>query len=219
VNDSGPIKLADIRKDYTLGALRKWDLADDPITQFETWFSDALAANVPEPSAMTLSTVDAGNQPSGRVVLLKDVDSRGFSFFTNYLSKKGQDLATNPRAALTFHWKELERQVCILGKVEKLSREESETYFNSRPFMSRCGAWVSQQSTVLPGRDVMEQKMKLLVAQYGKDEAVPTPPHWGGYRLKPDSIEFWQGQRSRLHDRLRYVYQSGQSWKVERLSP
>lgn len=211
--------LADLRRDYSLAGLNETDLAADPIQQFRKWFQEALAAQVVEPNAMVLATVDASGQPSTRAVLLKAVDEGGFSFFTNYESRKGRELAANSKAALTFPWIALERQVCIAGSVTRLSAEESEAYFKVRPRGSRLGAWASpKQSEVVAGRAVLEERMQQMEARYPGEE-IPRPPYWGGYTLRPDEIEFWQGRPSRLHDRLRYTRQSDGLWKIERLSP
>jgi pyridoxamine 5'-phosphate oxidase len=207
---------ADIRKEYKIGDLRRADLLPDAIAQFQKWFDQAVAARVLEPNAMTLATVDAEGQPSSRIVLLKDIDVRGFSFFTNYESRKGLELAANPRAALTMFWPVLERQVCIRGRVTKLSREESEAYFNTRPLGSRLGAWVSSQSTPIPDRAYLENRLSEVTEQY-KDKP-PTPPYWGGYVLNPVTVEFWQGRPNRLHDRFRYTRENT-DWKIDRLSP
>ncbi len=216
---SGKGRLADLRRDYTFAGLGEKDLHPDPIRQFQKWFEEAVAAGITEPNAMVLATVDAAGQPSTRVVLLKAVDERGFSFFTNYESRKARELAGNAKAALTFPWISLERQVCINGSVIKLSREESAAYFKLRPRASRLGAWASpKQSEVVSSRAVLEERMEQLEAQYPGDD-VPLPPYWGGYALAPVEIEFWQGRQSRLHDRLRYVRQPGGAWKIERLSP
>lgn len=213
------MSIAHLRRDYSLAGLSEGDLAADPIQQFQKWFHEALAAEITEPNAMVLATVDAAGQPSTRVVLLKAVDERGFSFFTNYESRKGREMASNPRAALTFPWIELERQVCITGRVSKVSREESDAYFNQRPRGSRLGAWASpKQSEVVPDRATLEERMRRFEAQH-PGEDVPLPPYWGGYILAPDAVEFWQGRPSRLHDRLRYSRQPDGAWKIERLSP
>jgi pyridoxamine 5'-phosphate oxidase len=211
--------LANLRRDYSLAGLSEQDLAADPIQQFQKWLHEALAADIPEPNAMVLATVGASGQPSTRVVLLKAVDERGFSFFTNYESRKGRELAANPRASLTFPWIALERQVCLAGTVSKLSREESAAYFRLRPRASRLGALASpKQSEVVPGRSVLEERMKQLEARH-PGEDIPLPSYWGGYVLAPIEIEFWQGRPSRLHDRLRYSRQPDGSWQIERLSP
>ena len=213
------MSIADLRRDYSLAGLSEADLDRDPIRQFRRWFDQALDAQITEPNAMVLATVDATGQPSTRVVLLKAVDERGFSFFTNYESRKGRELSGNPRASLTFPWIALERQVCITGSVTKLSREESEAYFKLRPRGSRLGAWASpKQSEVVADRADLEARMRALEAKH-PGEDIPLPPYWGGYLLAPTEIEFWQGRPSRLHDRLRYARQPDGSWKIERLSP
>ncbi|HAK79576.1 MAG TPA: pyridoxamine 5'-phosphate oxidase [Runella sp.] len=209
--------IAHLRKDYTLNGLRKEDVLENPIDQFKRWFAEALASQVLEPNGMVLSTIGRDGYPHGRVVLLKDVDARGFSFYTNYLSHKGDDLAQHPVASLTFWWPELERQVRIIGKVEKVETAESDAYFAVRPRGSQIGAWVSEQSQTIADRKVLEEKLAELEAQFA-DQAVVRPPHWGGYRVLPHQIEFWQGRPSRLHDRLCYTYESNE-WKLERLSP
>ncbi len=212
------MSISDLRREYSLGSLRRKDLLPDPIAQFRVWFDAATAAGVLEANAMTLSTVTPDGKPSARIVLLKGVDERGFSFFTNYESRKGRELAATPHAALTFLWKELERQVRVEGTVTKVSPEESEAYFHSRPRNSRLGAWGSNQSEVIANREVLEKNMADFQARY-PGENVPLPPNWGGYMVKPEAIEFWQGQRSRLHDRLVYRRQPDDSWLVERLAP
>jgi pyridoxamine 5'-phosphate oxidase len=217
--DSSSTAIANLRRDYALAGLSETDLDADPIRQFEKWFSEAAAAEIVEPNAMVLATVDGSGQPSTRIVLLKAVDLRGFSFFTNYESRKGRELAGNPRASLTFPWIALERQVCISGSVSNLSREESAAYFKLRPRASRLGAWASpRQSDTIAGRAVLEERMRQLETQYPGEE-IPLPPYWGGYVLAPVEIEFWQGRTSRLHDRLRYRKLTDASWKIERLSP
>ena len=209
--------LADLRKDYSLAGLNEKDLARDPYRQFEKWFQEAEAAKITEPNAMTLCTCTRDGRPSGRIVLLKGVDGRGFVFFSNYESRKGRELHENPNAALVFPWLALERQVIVEGTVAKVPREESEAYYHSRPRASQLAAWVSQQSSIISGRSVLEDSMKMLEQKYAGRE-VPLPPHWGGWRLSPESVEFWQGRRSRLHDRLRYR-RDKDSWLLERLAP
>jgi pyridoxamine 5'-phosphate oxidase len=211
------VSLADLRKDYTLAGLSEKDLARDPFRQFEKWFQEAEAAKIAEPNAMTLCTASRDGRPSGRTLLLKFFDGRGFVFFSNYESRKGRDLHENPNAALLFPWIVLERQVMIEGPVTKVPREESEAYFHSRPRASQLGAWVSQQSSIISGRSVLEDSMRMLEEKYAGRE-VPLPPHWGGWRLAPETVEFWQGRRSRLHDRLRYR-RDKDGWIIERLSP
>jgi pyridoxamine 5'-phosphate oxidase len=210
--------LADLRKNYSLGALDAADVDRNPFRQFDAWFAQAVDAQLPEPNTMTLATVDSRGRPSARIVLIKGVDERGFVFFTNYESRKGRELAENPFASLLFYWIELERQVRIEGTVVKTSAEESDKYFHSRPVGSRIGAWASEQSQVIESRAVLEAREKEFSAQYGENP--PRPPHWGGYRLIPDAIEFWQGRPSRLHDRLRYTRTSDNGdWQIARLSP
>ncbi len=211
------MSLADLRKDYTMSGLLEKDLARDPFRQFDKWFQEAEAAKLVEPNAMTLATSTKDGRPSARTVLLKGVDGRGFVFYTNYESRKGRELAENPRASLLLPWIALERQVIIEGSLVKLSREESAAYFHSRPRASQLGAWVSQQSAIITGRSVLEDAMKALEKKHAGAE-IPLPPAWGGYRLSPESVEFWQGRRSRLHDRLRYRREAGE-WIVERLAP
>ena len=211
------MSLADLRKDYSLAGLAEKDLSRDPFRQFDKWFQEAEAAKIPEPNAMTLATTRDG-RPSARTVLLKGVDGRGFVFYTNYESRKGRELDASPRAALLFPWVALERQVIIEGSVTKVSREEAEAYFHSRPLLSQLGAWVSQQSAIISGRKVLEDTMKELEKKYA-GTVVPLPPHWGGYRVAPEIVEFWQGRRSRLHDRLRFRRGDDGGWIVERLAP
>jgi pyridoxamine 5'-phosphate oxidase len=212
------MQIANIRKAYTQGPLIEADMNTDPIRQFEAWFQEALAANLPEPNAMVLATATADGQPSARMVLLKEFDERGFTFHTNYESRKGHELAASRRAALLFFWPELQRQVRIEGTVERLSEAESDEYFRSRPLGSRLGAWASPQSEVIPSRDVLEERVRE-VAQRFPNGAVPRPPFWGGFRVRPLAIEFWQGRPDRLHDRLRYRRVQPEGWRLERLAP
>ncbi|RQS75053.1 pyridoxamine 5'-phosphate oxidase [Burkholderia sp. Bp8963] len=211
--------LADLRINYSRASLDEADAAPSPFAQFDRWFKEALAAKLPEPNTMTLATVGENGRPSARIVLIKAVDERGFVFFTNYESRKGHDLAANPYAALLFYWIELERQVRIEGRIEKTSAEESDRYFASRPLGSRIGAWASEQSAVIDNRALLEAREREISARYGDDP--PRPPHWGGYRLVPDTLEFWQGRPSRLHDRLLYTRDATapHGWTISRLSP
>lgn len=211
------ISVADLRRDYSHATLSEHEVDPDPFRQFAAWFQQAVAAQMPEPNAMSLATVAASGRPSLRIVLLKDFDERGFTFYTNYQSRKGENLLHNPHAALTFHWVELERQVRIEGRVERVAAEESDAYFNIRPVKSRIGAHASAQSRPIASREQLEQQFEQASAEFG--EHPPRPAHWGGYRLVPDWIEFWQGRRSRLHDRIAYVRQPDGSWLRERLQP
>jgi len=212
-------KLSHLREDYSKKELDISDVAKNPIKQFKIWMKEALKSEVPEPNAMTLSTVNPDGLPSGRIVLLKALDKNGFTFYTNYTSDKGKDMAKNKNVALTFVWLELERQVRIEGIVKKVSRKNSEKYFQSRPKKSQMGAWVSSQSEVIENRKVLEESMKDLEKKYKNKEVLPCPPHWGGYLVQPVAIEFWQGRRSRLHDRIRYKLTKKGKWKMERLAP
>lgn len=211
------LSIADMRRNYTRDGLLESQAADDPIVQFGTWFSQAVDVEPNEPNAMMLATVDADGQPHLRTLLLKGFDARGFVFFTNYQSAKGEQLLAHPHAAMTFWWHDLERQVRIEGAVEQVSAEESDSYYHSRPLGSRLGAWTSPQSQVISGREVLEQRLAAVEATYAEVEP-PRPSHWGGFRLVPQMIEFWQGRPSRLHDRLRYCLEGG-SWRRERLAP
>lgn len=210
-------KLSDLRKDYQLGSLEEQHLHNEPLIQFREWFAQALEAKVPEPNAMTLATVGENGRPSCRPVLVKEYDERGIVWYTNYESRKGRELAVHPVAALQFHWVEQERVVRIEGTVEKVSGEESDAYFATRPLGSRIGAWASPQSQVIEGRSTIVAR----AAEYGIKLGLnpPRPPHWGGYRLKPDYWEFWQGRASRLHDRIVYRLQADGTWLKQRLAP
>jgi len=198
--------------------LRRSDLNPDPIKQFANWFTTAIETGIRDVNAMSLATAGQDAKPSVRIVLLKSFDEDGFVFFTNYESEKGKQLEANPYAALGFYWIELDRQIRISGKVDKTSREESQTYFHSRPVGSQLSAWASRQSAVLDGRRVLDARMEEMNERFA-DKRVPLPPHWGGYRLKPDNMEFWQGRSNRLHDRFRYTRHSDGSWLIERLAP
>jgi pyridoxamine 5'-phosphate oxidase len=206
-----------VRDEYTRAGLTEADADENPIVQFNRWFDDAVAADLLHPNAMTLATVDEGGRPSARVVLLKGVDERGFVFFTNYDSRKGRELAANPIAALVFYWAALERQVRVDGTVAMVTDEESDEYFATRPYGSQIGAWASEQSAVIASREVLEARARELEARYA-DGNVPRPARWGGYRVAPVAIEFWQGRPNRLHDRLRYRLEGG-AWTRDRLSP
>jgi pyridoxamine 5'-phosphate oxidase len=212
-----PSAISDLRKDYLLHGLDKGDVMPNPIEQFRVWFEAAVEAGVPEPNAMHVSTVTADGRPDGRIVLIKDVSDAGFVFYTNYESRKGRQLTERPVAALTFFYPELERQIRIEGRVEKVSADESDAYFNIRPRGSQIGAWVSNQSRIVDSREVLENRQRELETQFD-GQTVPRPLHWGGFRVVPDVLEFWQGRPSRLHDRIRYR-KEGQQWIIERLSP
>ncbi len=213
-----PMSIADLRREYARARLDEAEVSPDPITEFARWFAEAQEAQVPEPNAMTLATATADGVPSARIVLLKAFDERGFVFFSDYRSRKGAELEGNSRAALVLYWGELERQVRITGTVSLTSREDSELYFRTRPLGSRLGAWASHQSQVIAGREVLEERLREVESRFA-DAEVPLPPYWGGYRVEPEAIEFWQGRQSRLHDRIRYARAGDESWKVERLSP
>jgi pyridoxamine 5'-phosphate oxidase len=212
---SSSINIADLRKEYSREALDELHVASEPLEQFNRWFDEALAAAIHEPTAMTLATATLDGAPSSRTVLLKGVDT-GFVFYTNQNSRKGRDLNGNPRASLLFFWPELERQIRIEGSVELVTDADADLYFRSRPLGSQHGAWASPQSEVIPSRDVLEERLRDIADQFPND--VPRPPFWGGYRVKPSLVEFWQGRPSRLHDRIRYR-REGDRWIIERLAP
>lgn len=211
------MSIAGLRKEYMQSSLSESDVDQDPIKQFGKWFDEALKAQVPEANAMSVATVSAAGRPSSRILLIKEFDPRGFVWFTNYTSRKGRELEGNPYTALLFHWIELERQVRIEGKVEKISAEESDAYYDSRPLLSRLGAIASEQSRPVASREVLEARFEEVRQQYGDHPA--RPAHWGGYRLVPDSIEFWQGRSSRMHDRVLYTRQGSGAWQIQRLQP
>lgn len=212
-----PQNIADIRKDYQLAALDEKTVGDDPFAFFHKWFAEAQISHADEVNAMALATVSAMGIPHARIVLLKGLDEKGFVFFTNYHSVKGQDISENPHVSLVFFWKELERQVCIEGVAEKVSAEESDAYFASRPEGSRLGAWASPQSQQIPGRAVLDENYSKYQQEFGSD--IPRPLHWGGYRVIPTQIEFWQGRTSRMHDRIFFTLNAENNWQKSRLAP
>ncbi len=213
-----PAALAALRRDYVLAGLSEDAVAGDPYAQFARWLDDAVAAELPEPNAVVLATAAPDGQPSARTVLLKAYDHRGFVVFTNHRSRKGREVAANPRASLVFPWFPVERQVVVVGSVEHVAREETEAYFRTRPRGSQLGAWASEQSAVVPGRAVLQERYAALEQRFPEGAPVPVPPHWGGLRVVPATVEFWQGRSSRLHDRLRFRREAG-GWVLERLAP
>ena len=212
-------EIKDLRREYIAEALDAEHIAKDPIAQFRHWFEEALQAEVLEPNAMTLATCGKSGQPSARIVLLKGYDQKGFVFFTNYESRKGQDLEENPKASLVFSWLELARQIRIEGEVEKIDPQESTRYFQSRPKGSQIGAWASPQSQVISSRKFLEEREQELSLNYQNTEVLPRPPHWGGYILRPWAMEFWQGRPSRLHDRFLFQLDDNGKWQIDRLAP
>ncbi len=212
------LDLAGLRREYETEGLRRTDLHPDPIEQFSIWFAAAVSAALPDANAITLATATAAGKPSARIVLLKGFDQRGFVFFTNYRSGKGRELEANPQAAFAIYWVQLERQIRVAGRVEKTTREESAAYFHSRPRGSQLGAWVSRQSEVIDARRILEGRLAEMSERFARG-SIELPPHWGGYRLMPNEIEFWQGRANRLHDRFRYTRQNDASWALERLAP
>ena len=216
--DKRRIDVAALRNEYAAHGLRRADLDPDPIRQFAIWFDAALAAKIRDPNAMSLATAGSDAHPSVRIVLLKGLDERGFVFFSNYASEKGRQMEENPHVALAFFWIELERQIRVNGTVEKTSREESAKYFHSRPVGSQLGAWVSRQSEVIDARQILDSRLAEMTERFEGGE-IPLPPHWGGYRVKPTHLEFWQGRPNRLHDRFRYSRQPDGAWLIDRLAP
>ena len=218
MNETPISELTGLRHEYDTHGLRRSDLHSDPLKQFGAWFAAALAADIRDVNAMSLATATPDGKPAVRIVLLKGFDDRGFTFFTNYDSEKGRHLDANPHAALAFFWVKLERQVRISGSVERTSRQDSAAYFHSRPAGSRLGAWVSKQSEVIDARKILDARLVEMAERF-EGEEIPLPPHWGGYRLKPDQIEFWQGRPNRLHDRFRYSRRGDGRWQIDRLAP
>lgn len=218
--DETPLSdLTGLRHEYDAHGLRRADLHSDPFKQFGAWFAAALAADIRDVNAMTVATATCDGKPSARIVLLKGFDERGFAFFTNYDSEKGRQLEANPHAALCFFWVKLERQVRITGSVERTSREDSAAYFHSRPAGARLGAWVSKQSEVIDSRQILDARLEQMKERFEGEGEISLPPHWGGYRVKPDQIEFWQGRPNRLHDRFRYSRRADGTWQIDRLAP
>jgi pyridoxamine 5'-phosphate oxidase len=212
-------ELRDLRREYAAGGLNESDLAGNPVTMFRHWLHDAVSAGLHEPNAMVVSTISADDTPASRIVLLKGVDDEGFVFYSNYASRKGRELAANPACALLFPWHDLERQVRVEGAAARLSREENQAYFDTRPRASQIGAWASPQSKVVPDRAALDAEYDATLARFRENDRIPVPPHWGGYRVRPERVEFWQGRRGRMHDRLRYRRTGPDGWLTERLAP
>jgi pyridoxamine 5'-phosphate oxidase len=213
------IDLASLRREYETQGLHRADLHPDPLEQFATWFSTAVNSELPDANAICLATATPDGRPSARIVLLKGFDERGFVFFTNYQSDKGRELEANRAAAFAVYWVQLERQIRVTGRAEKTSREESATYFAGRPRGSKLGAWVSHQSEVIDGRRILDARLAEMTERFAGDDDIALPPHWGGYRIVPATLEFWQGRANRLHDRFRYTRQEDDSWTIDRLAP
>ncbi len=218
ISSMDPLDVASLRREYETEGLRRADLLPDPIAQFSVWFAAAVEAGLPDANALALATAATDGKPSARIVLLKGFDQRGFVFFTNYRSQKGAELAANPQASFTIYWVQLERQIRVSGRAEKTTREESAAYFHSRPRGSQLGAWVSRQSEVIDARRILEGRLAEMTERYSGME-IELPPHWGGYRIVPNEVEFWQGRASRLHDRFRYTRAGSDAWMLERLAP
>lgn len=213
------IDLAGLRREYETQGLRRAEMHHDPIEQFATWFSTAVNSGLPDANAISLATATPEGKPSARIVLLKGFDQRGFVFFTNYQSGKGRELESNPQAAFAIYWVQLERQIRVAGRVEKTSREKSISYFSGRPRGSKLGAWVSHQSEVIDARRILDARLAEMTERFAGQDDIELPPHWGGFRIVPATIEFWQGRANRLHDRFRYTRQKDEAWTLERLAP
>ncbi|HMQ45932.1 MAG TPA: pyridoxamine 5'-phosphate oxidase [Saprospiraceae bacterium] len=213
------LNINDLRAEYSNQKMDKGDLSSNPFEQFSRWFKEAVTAQIPEPNAFTLASINTSGLPSARVVLLKELNEKGFVFFTNYNSRKAKDFEYNPHAAMVFSWLELQRQIRVEGTVEKISTQESEAYFQSRPKGSQIGAWASPQSQIVENRELLDAAVEKLSQQYADADHLPLPPFWGGYLIKPNRLEFWQGRTSRLHDRFEYLLEAENTWKIQRLAP